>query len=420
MKKDDKIRVLHVIGGGGYGGRERMLHLLLREEKKDPQLFSEVYFLKPTGVFYDKIKTEGIGTHWYDPSEKWSWLSSGVKLFEDYDLLVYHTTHWRILLIGILSGRPIVYRLSGVYLTIKKTFRDVAVILFKRAYNLLFGIRISNNSKSLKLYGQDGEQPNNVLPNKRSGIRLIRRWQFIAFLNLFCDKIIVNSRYALKSLTSKYYVPANNSQIVLIPNGINTDIELPSGDRIRKEFNIAKEFFVIGTVCRFDVRKRIDRLLKGFAELASDPRMMLLIVGGGDDILEKGFKDYVEKKNISSKVIFTGYRSDTLDCIDAMDLFVLPSDNESFSNVLLEAMILAKPCVVFADSGGPEEIIGSKPGIGYIIKHYSGIVQIVMTLMNDRSEGQLIGRNAFRFIQDEYTLEQYQTRYKMLYLDTIN
>lgn len=211
----------------------------------------------------------------------------------------------------------------------------------------------------------------------------------------------------------KYYgIPITKTKIIY--NGVELFKVQNVEQHVREDLGIKPNDFVIGTVCRFDVRKRIDRLLLGFYELDKKINVKLLVVGGGDDKLEKNFKQFVTDKTLNDRVIFTGMRQDSEALIKTMDLFVLASDNETFGLALVEAMLLEKPTVVFGDSGGPAEIIGNN-SFGYIIHKSNELKNIVDELLGNEDLRKEKGKKARDYALEHFSLSRFQADFKNIY-----
>ncbi len=401
MKSTVNIRVIHFIGGGEIGGRERILHLLLREEKRSVNVRSAVLFLKPSGPFYDEIVRDGLER--IDISNGRS-VWNAVKQCARADVLVFHTAHWKLMVIGLASGAPIVYRLSGLYLTLRKSLRQAIVALVRRKR-----VAGDTDGKVTGLYSGR--------PNSRSAVRLIRRWLFQLFLRKFVRMMVVNSRYALQGLRKEYGLDPRRPPVRIIPNGLPLETASGNGD-IRQQLGLPSDTFLIGTVARFDVRKRIDRLLEAFAALSNSGSIHLVIVGGGDRELGMRYENFVQGECLSHRVTFVGFRNDIGDWLSAMNLFVLPSDNESCPNALLEAMLFQKPVVVYEDSGGPVEIIRNGEN-GIVIAGPSDFQRVVDKVRLDPSWAQDLGARAHAYVVNHYSLATYQQRYAKLYRDLV-
>ena len=113
---------------------------------------------------------------------------------------------------------------------------------------------------------------------------------------------------------------------------------------IKKEAKL-KNSIIILSVSRLDPRKRIDVLIKAFAEVASEiSNLVLVIVGTGPD--EKKLKSFVIKSNLSDKVIFTGYVPDKnlWNFYISCDLFATPAWAD-FDIAPFEALTFGKKVV---------------------------------------------------------------------------
>lgn len=116
-------------------------------------------------------------------------------------------------------------------------------------------------------------------------------------------------------------------------------------DRIRNEYGIDRDAFVIGHVGRFVTVKNHSFLVDIFKEYSkNDPTARLMLVGGGEMLDE--IKEKVRREGLADMVIFTGETSDTAPFYSAMDVFCLPSLYEGLPVVALEAQASGLPCFI--------------------------------------------------------------------------
>ena len=113
---------------------------------------------------------------------------------------------------------------------------------------------------------------------------------------------------------------------------------------MRHQLGLADKL-IIGHVGRFNPQKNHLFLLDIFAALLKkEPNAVLLLVGGGENMLKIQAKAHA--LGIAEHVRFLGVRSDVADLMQAMDVFVFPSLYEGLGIVLIEAQAAGLPCVV--------------------------------------------------------------------------
>lgn len=400
-----RVRVLHISSNGGIGGREKILYSMLSENKGNLRYEQEIYLKYAEGPYFELMKKENIKV-FTSQNNIFANLRDNIRLFKNFDFLVFHFVSWELFLAAAFSDARRFYMLSGIYLLTKKSFRGILANYFNRFCRKLFLnnriVKMSENQTELDLM--------NIKFKWSSFHRLFKRWFFMISVRSFFDTVIVNSQYSRTAAIANYGIP--QSKIKLIYNGVKCPTITRSPDLVRAELGILQNEFVIGTVCRYDSRKRIDRLLQGFYGLSDIPSFKLLIVGGGDEILEKQFKQSVEKSNLTSRIIFTGPRMDAADLMNSMDLFVLSSDNESFGLALVEAMLLRKPTVVFRDSGGPAEIVDS---FGYVIRDPHELRKIALTLSEYPDIKERLVKAAYIYAMDMFSMKRFLRECQKVY-----
>lgn len=148
-----------------------------------------------------------------------------------------------------------------------------------------------------------------------------------------------------------------NSLWDYIPNIVNDDFL--SADLI---INKPNENFTFINVCLLSENKRIDLLIKAFAELSKSITGLKLKLGG-DGPIKQQLVELAKQLGVSDSIEFLGSlsRAEVLKHVSESDAFVLTSEYETFGVVLIEALALGKP-VVATRCGGPESIVTSKVG----------------------------------------------------------
>lgn len=174
--------------------------------------------------------------------------------------------------------------------------------------------------------------------------------KIIAWLISFISKnIVCNSQKAIE------YVPEIfRKKCLVIYNGISTSTLPLSQAQARKELGLSHHTKIIGCVARLCNDKGQDILLEAFVNgFPTESSIELVLIGDGED--RHMLDNRIRELGIQGKVHLKGNISNASRYLSALDLFVLPSRNESFPNALLEAMQHKLPCVA-TRVGGVEEI----------------------------------------------------------------
>lgn len=166
------------------------------------------------------------------------------------------------------------------------------------------------------------------------------------FLSKYVDVAIAPSDLAAQHTFGKKAY--KNDKVEILNNAL--DLELYSynqsgREKVRKEFEIAENEFVIGHVGRFEEQKNhlfLIQVFKEFLKINANAKLLLVGTGSKEEII----KEQTIKEGIENNVIFAGVRSDMVDLFSAMDVFVLPSFYEGMPNVVVEAQAVGVPCVI--------------------------------------------------------------------------
>lgn len=172
------------------------------------------------------------------------------------------------------------------------------------------------------------------------------------------DCVIVRSRAIENNLHQH-----NRRRIVtsLIPNGIETArfIHVEAHTDLKRELGLAPTTPLVGFVGRLVPWKGVEDLLAAWRTIQAVCSEARLVIVGEDD--KNGeyltyLKRCTEEWGIAHSVVFLGFRTDIDTIMHDLDVFVLPSHNEPFGIVTVEAM--ASGClIVGTDGGGTSEIV---------------------------------------------------------------
>jgi glycosyltransferase involved in cell wall biosynthesis len=132
-------------------------------------------------------------------------------------------------------------------------------------------------------------------------------------------------------------------KITVVPNGLDVSelaFDPAARDRIRQQFGIAPDTYVIGALGRLDPNKRIDLTMEAAAPMLGET-CKILVIGRGED--QDRLTAAAARLGVTDNVIFGGYQSDTRAMLSAFDLYVASSVQETFGLSVLEALASGLP-----------------------------------------------------------------------------
>lgn len=174
-------------------------------------------------------------------------------------------------------------------------------------------------------------------------------------------------------------VPAR--QIIAVPTGINLKRFDPTrADLVdmRPRFDIPREAFVIGIIAVLRKAKGHRFLLQALKRLAPEfPQMKLLIAGTGPQ--EQNIRTLIKELDLAEQVLMLGHQDDIPSLLRALDVFVLPAQEEALGTALVEATAMGVP-VIATRIGGIPEVLGDA-GLLFESEDVDALVQHLRTLI---------------------------------------
>jgi glycosyltransferase involved in cell wall biosynthesis len=172
------------------------------------------------------------------------------------------------------------------------------------------------------------------------------------------------------------------------PRGIDTQRFTPDkrSTAWRARYGIGADELVVLHVSRLVREKRLDTLTGALNKLAMPHRVV--IVGDGPD---RGFAEHE-----LPQAIFTGFLEgeDLAAAYASSDIFVFPSDSESFGNVTLEAMASGLPCVCADATGSRSLVVMGETGFLAPADDAEGFARHITALGRDQALRATLGEAA--------------------------
>jgi glycosyltransferase involved in cell wall biosynthesis len=155
----------------------------------------------------------------------------------------------------------------------------------------------------------------------------------------------------------------------------------------------------------------------GFLRIAAQVRRQLpnaefVLVGDGP--LREELEREASSLGLGNSAIFLGDRQDMPAVLASFDVAVNPSDSESLSNVILEAMAAGLPTVAY-NVGGNSELLSSERGPLISAGDESAFAEAVGKLLADDTLRLRQGSNARKFAEENFSLDRIRQRYADLY-----
>ena len=167
------------------------------------------------------------------------------------------------------------------------------------------------------------------------------------FSILQSDAVITPSQYLKDSTYEMLSIP-ESTEINVIPNFINETLYAPSN------VERCSEAKILTHVSNFRPVKRVADCIHVLAEVQKSMPARLVLVGDGPE--RSKVERLVAELGMQDSVCFLGARADFVEIIQRSDLFLLPSEEESFGLAALEALACAVP-VVASNAGGISEVV---------------------------------------------------------------
>lgn len=261
-----------------------------------------------------------------------------------------------------------------------------------------------------------------IISNRRDmGFSLKRRHIMIyRLVNRFFYEIIAVSEAVKRILCEKQ--KADPQKINVVYNGMDPSMFSIEADRskAKEELGLNLGQPVVGCLANIRTIKGHKYLIKAAGKVLNEmPDVQFLLVGGydvaGGDECYQEIVDLLRKIGIGRNVLFAGERDDIPTMLSLMDISVIPSLSEGFSNTILESMAAGKPVVATNVGGNAEAVIDGKTGILVPPADPTALARSMVTLLKNRELAKKIGESGRQRVVKQFTLHQMILAYEEIF-----
>lgn len=358
------MKILHIIGGLGHGGRERRMGQLVKDLSQYDGLSQEIVVFTNIMDYASEIPAQ----------VKITQLNCNNKL-ELGKLLKSIITNAKPDIVHVWTEVPLVLTLVSF---VKKQLN----------FKLIIG------------FLADG----NIVTSKTA--RLANKLAFRV-----SDAIVSNSNAGIIAKKA----PQNKSHVIY--NGFDfSRFKEFNENALRREFG-SEDKILVPMVARFSNAKNWDMFLQVASMVKKqNPKILFLAVGSGEK--ESEYRAIANTAHIDN-VKFLGRRSDVENILRISTVSVLFSNEkihaEGVSNSIMESMAAGTPVIATRGGGTPEIITDNQDG--YIVQpnDISCAVERILELCYDENKRNIFAKNACEKIKDKFLLEGMTTHYMRLY-----
>jgi glycosyltransferase involved in cell wall biosynthesis len=234
------------------------------------------------------------------------------------------------------------------------------------------------------------------------------------------DALVGVSRFVARSLVERGFKEERTHAVLNAIDAADWDYRLDPNP-IRREFNLPDHGPVVVCVARLFHWKGQADLIRALARVRQEfPDVRLLIVGGDERMVapesfSAELRTLAHDLGLGDHVVFTGQRADIPALLAAADVFALPSFEEPFGLVFLEALAMKKPVVALDNGGTPEVVEHQKSGLLSPPGDIEALAANLLLLLRHPEMRASMGEYGRRQVETRFTPRQMANRMEHVY-----
>ncbi len=224
------------------------------------------------------------------------------------------------------------------------------------------------------------------------------------------DGVTAVSRFLKEKTLTNYNI---EKEIEVIPNFIDTNVYKPLEVSEFKKHVAPNGEKILMHTSNFRQVKRVSDTIRIFEQIYKEVPSKLILVGDGPD--RSDCERLCRQLNLCEHVKFLGKQDGLIDILNAADVFLIPSQSESFGLAALEAMACGVPVVSSSVGGLPELIRHNESGFIAEIGDIDRMSKYVLDLLTNEKKYELFSKNARNRAVELFDIENVLPLYEQHY-----
>lgn len=211
---------------------------------------------------------------------------------------------------------------------------------------------------------------------------------------------------AIKNRFKKLLYKRNHHKLMVLRDGLNPNsLAQKSSNTLHLDFNIKPDKLIIGNVANHVTAKDLFTFINTIDYLVNTlnvNNIHVLQIGRFSHLTPK-LKDLITEKQLESYITFTDFIKDGFKYTSQFDIFLMSSQSEGLPLSILESFYYKIPVVSTRAGGIPEAIIHKENGLLANLKDHKNLAKEIHTLLQDKSLKNHITKNAYAYLQENFT-----------------
>ncbi|MBI4539053.1 MAG: N-acetyl-alpha-D-glucosaminyl L-malate synthase BshA [Gemmatimonadetes bacterium] len=231
------------------------------------------------------------------------------------------------------------------------------------------------------------------------------------FSILRSDGLTAVSQYLKDATVADFGVPAE--RIEVIPNFVDTAEFRRDRQPCHRDVLARPAEKIVMHVSNFRPVKRVTDVVEIFARVQARVPARLIMVGDGPE--RPRAADSAEALGVADRVTFLGKHDSVAELLSCADVFLLPSESESFGLAALEAMACGVPVIGTRVGGVPEVVIDERVGWLGSVGDVEGMAEVAVELLRDQGRWHAASAAARALAVERFSAEGVVPVYERYY-----
>jgi len=229
------------------------------------------------------------------------------------------------------------------------------------------------------------------------------------------DSVTAVSNYLAEETKEVFNV---DKEIRVIHNFFDGERFKPSACVCNRNEFVNKDEFLLAHVSNFRPVERTLDVIDIFDKVCSQIPAKLVLIGEGPDTVLA--RRQIKKRGLSDKVIFLGNQNRVEAVLPCADLFLLPSEEESFGLSALEALACGVPVIGTSGTGLTEVVDDFRNGFLLPVADTSAMARAALALLKDGQRLNEFKQAAVKLTTKKFNADRIVSQYEDFYQETVN